>query len=106
MHYISNNIIIIFTMINNLKLTTTIITLFIVTIMTMGIISNVNAQQNTTGGQQNTTGIADITESSGVPDAAVGGSSGTNSSIGGNISGISETISGNNGGEDNGGKFQ
>ena len=95
-----------FTMTNSLKLSTTVIALFIVPIMTLGITSDVNAQQNSTGGQQNATGIADTTENSGVPDAAVGGSSGTNSSIGGNTTGSSETISGNNGGEGNEDKFQ
>jgi hypothetical protein len=93
-------------MINSLKLSTTIIALFIVQIMALGIMSNVSAQQNSTGGQQNATGIADTTNNSGVPDAAVGGSSGTNSSIGGNTTGSSETISGNNGGEGNEDKFQ
>ena len=95
-----------FAMINNLRLTTTITTLFIVTVMTAGTTSNVSAQQNSTGGQQNATGIADRTNNNGVPDAAVGGSSGTNSSIGGNTSDIIETINGNNSGEDNGDKFQ
>ena len=106
MHYIRNNDIIIFTMINSLKLSTTVIALFIVPIMTMEIVSDVSAQQYPTGGQQNATGIADTTNNSGVPDAAVGGSSGTNSSIGGNTSGSGETISGNNGGEGNEDKFQ
>ena len=68
--------------------------------------SDASAQQNSTGGQPNSTGIADTTNNSGVPDAAVGGSSGTNSSIGGNTSGSGETISGNNGGEGNEDKFQ
>jgi hypothetical protein len=95
-----------FTMAYSLKLTTTVIALFIAPIMTMGIMSDANAQQNSTGGLQNATGIADTTNNSGVPDAAVGGSSGTNSSIGGNTSDSSETISGNNGGEGNEDKFQ
>ncbi len=89
-------------MIYNLKLTTTVIALLIVPMvpmMTLGIMPVVSAQQNTTG-------IADLTESNGVPDAAVGGSSGTNSSIGGNTSGSSETMSGNNGGEGTVDKFQ
>jgi hypothetical protein len=80
-------------------LTTTITALFIVTVMTVGTMSNVS-------GQQNATGIADTTNNNGVPDAAVGGSSGTNSSIGGNTSDIMETINVTNSGEDNGDKFQ
>ncbi len=96
----------IFTMLSNLKLSTTLIALFIVPLITLGIMSDVNAQQNFTGVQPNSTGIADTTDNSGVPDAAVGGSSGTNSSIGGNTTGSSETISGNNGGEGNEDKFQ
>ena len=99
MQYKQNNTIIIFRMKNNLKITTAVIALFVVPIMTFGIMSNVGAQQNATG-------IADTTNNSGVPDAAVGGSSGTNSSIGGNTSNASDTISGNNGGEDNQDKFQ
>jgi hypothetical protein len=88
-----------FTMIYNLKLTTTVIALLIVPMMTLGVMPDVSAQKNTTG-------IADLTESNGVPDAAVGGSSGTNSSIGGNTSSSSETMSGNNGGEGTVDKFQ
>jgi hypothetical protein len=98
-HYIKNIIVIMFAMINYLKLTTTITALFIVTVMTVGTMSNVS-------GQQNATGIADTTNNNGVPDAAVGGSSGTNSSIGGNTSDIMETINVTNSGEDNGDKFQ
>lgn len=86
-------------MMNYLKLTTTITALFIVTVMTVGTMSNVSAQQNATG-------IADTTNNNGVPDAAVGGSSGTNNSIGGNTSDIMETINVTNSGEDNGDKFQ